>query len=302
MVITTSTLMPVMAFGGACACGFMTWRYGRLARAVADTPTAKVRSAPQGYVELSGRAKIGPDGLLRGPLSGQPCVWFRYRVEKRHSDGKWKVADQGTSDAAFSLSDETGTCLLYPDGAQVMGVRSRRWFGERPPPERSFSSDLVGTLRAVSDWLEGFASAGQRYRYTEQRIQAGDRLHALGWFRTVGGASELPNTRRELSDLLEDWKRDPRRMALFDRNGDGQVDVVEWDAAVKVAEHQLEQDRLSQPLAPELHTMTRPQSAGRPFLVSTQGEASLVQSCRLRTVAAGAGMLVAGGYLVWALG
>ncbi len=302
MVITSNTLLPVMAFGGACTCGYLTWRYGRLARAVADTPTAKVRSAPQGYVELMGFAEVGPGGPLQAPLSGRECVWFRYRVEKPHSDGKWKLVEQGSSDAAFGLRDDTGECLLYPGGAQMMGVKSRRWLGERPPPERGFTDGLVGTLRAMSEWLEGLSSGGQRYRYTEQRIAAGDRLHALGWFRTLGGASELPDTRQELSHLLESWKRDSRRMSLFDRDGDGQVDVVEWEAAVRVAEHQLDQTQLHRPLTPELHAMTRPQAAGRPFLLSTHGEESLVRSCRLRTVAAAAGMLACGGYLVWALG
>ena len=46
----------------------------RRARLMEDTPTSKIRSAAQGYVELSGRVRM-PEGVsIRCPLSDTGCA------------------------------------------------------------------------------------------------------------------------------------------------------------------------------------------------------------------------------------
>jgi hypothetical protein len=297
-----SFLSPILAFGGFWVCLYLAWRYFRYARALTDTPTARIRSAPQGYVELSGLALNGPEGPVAAPLSGSPCVWYRFRVEKRAGDGKWKVVDRGASEAPFILRDDTGECVVYPKGADVMGSRSRRWTGDRPLRGAATTTGVLASVRAFSAWLDGIGLAGARYRYTEQRIGVGVQLHVLGLFRTIGGASELPDARRELADLLESWKRDERRMAVFDRNGDGRVDETEWSAAVTVATRQLDKATLNRPNSPELHTLVRPDTSDRPFLLAASSESRLVRGYQLRMAAATAGLLVSGGYLVWMVG
>ena len=86
----------------------------RHVRAVADTPTSKVASAAQGYVELIGigRPFDGPPVLAK--LSMSPCLWFRYLVERR-SDNKWKTESKGESDASFLLDDGSAICVVDPE-------------------------------------------------------------------------------------------------------------------------------------------------------------------------------------------
>jgi hypothetical protein len=79
----------------------------RRSRAVADTPTSRVASAPQGYVELFGRAKPHPGMSMTSPVSMRPCVWFRYRIEEQ-SGNKWKEVGSGMSTDTFLLDDGTG--------------------------------------------------------------------------------------------------------------------------------------------------------------------------------------------------
>jgi hypothetical protein len=129
------------------------------------------------------------------------------------------------SDALFWLIDETGRCVLDPDGAEVIKTGRDVWYGD------GGSSRLKGMEHGLPSWLAGLRGLSADYRYTEQRILPGEEIHVLGLFRTVAGIGEAPNTRRELSRLLEDWKKDSRRMALFDRNGDGHIDAGEWEAA-----------------------------------------------------------------------
>ena len=54
----------------------------RRARAVADTPTSRIASAAQGYVELIGIGKpLGGQPVI-SPANHLPCLWYRYRIEQ----------------------------------------------------------------------------------------------------------------------------------------------------------------------------------------------------------------------------
>jgi hypothetical protein len=85
-----------------------------------------------------------------------------------------------------------------------------------------------------------------------------EELHVIGLFRTVGGLREAPDTRREVADLLERWKRDPRRMALFDRRRNGRIDPDEWEAARRAAYRQVQREQLQQATQPDVHLMADP--------------------------------------------
>ena len=113
-----------MAFSvGACVGGGW-WCIKRLseARFLLNTPTSKIRSAAQGYVELYGVLDELPDGQLRAPLTGTPCLWWRFKIEEYDDDGKrkrWRVIESGVSEALVRLKDATGECLINPKDAEV---------------------------------------------------------------------------------------------------------------------------------------------------------------------------------------
>ena len=66
------------------------WRANfRRARAVADTPTSRIASAHQGYVELHGVARSDQPEPMRAPLTKRPCVWYRYTIERKGGKNKW---------------------------------------------------------------------------------------------------------------------------------------------------------------------------------------------------------------------
>ena len=55
--------------------------YATLARKrlIEDTPTSRIRSAPQGFVELAGVAGVFEGEPIIAPLTQRPCCWYRYR-------------------------------------------------------------------------------------------------------------------------------------------------------------------------------------------------------------------------------
>ena len=151
-----------MAFSvGACVGGGW-WCIKRLseARFLLNTPTSKIRSAAQGYVELYGTLDELPGGQLEAPLTGTACLWWRFKIEEYDDDGKrkrWRVIERGVSEALVRLKDATGECLINPKGAEVRPSTRQVWSGsERHPRGLSEGVGLLGML----------FSAGSQYRYT----------------------------------------------------------------------------------------------------------------------------------------
>ncbi|HWU69600.1 MAG TPA: GIDE domain-containing protein [Stenotrophobium sp.] len=269
---------------GICAvfsllCFGATFFWLRRARMLEDTPTSLIRSAAQGYVELRGRAGLMPGPVILSPLSNTRCVWWRYTVEERQRSGnrdEWRVIDKNTSDDLFLLSDTTGDCIIDPDHASIRPSVTRRWRGPTPKPGRG----------PDGSWI----SFGN-YRYREQLIRIGDVLYALGWFRTQGAERAFDES-DDARALLAEWKRDQAQLLKrFDSNGDGQIDMQEWEAARRAALEEVRQQAVQNAINPDLHVLSKPRDH-RPFIISTLSQAA--QARRLRWQAAASLVAAAG--------
>jgi len=100
----------IAASGVSVASFYYAFRCFVRMRIIEDTPTAKIRSAHQGYLELSGTAQSMAGEPLLAPLSGTPCCWYRFKIEKR-GDKNWRTVESDTCDSLFQLQDSTGLCL-----------------------------------------------------------------------------------------------------------------------------------------------------------------------------------------------
>lgn len=209
----------------------MRWR-----RAIVDTPTSRVASAAQGFVELIGVGQPLADTQLLSPFTQLPCLWYRYTVE-RQEDNDWKQVDRGESDLPFNLQDDSGRCEIDPVGAQILTTHKE--------------------IRTQGD-----------ERHTEYVLLKGDRLYALGDFVSFSGAQVVLNTRLDVGDLLADWKADQadlQRRFDLDRNGD--IDDAEWQAARQAAEREVAQRHQTIRNQPTQHRLRKPASR-KPYLIA----------------------------------
>ena len=261
-----------MAFSvGACVGGGW-WCIKRLseARFLLNTPTSKIRSAAQGYVELYGVLDELPDGQLRAPLTGTPCLWWRFKIEEYDDDGKrkrWRVIESGVSAALVRLKDATGECLINPKGAEVRPSTRQVWSGsERHPRGLSEGVGLLGML----------FSAGSQYRYTEERLHVGQPLYAIGDFRTQGGTEAFDLTLAQ-GAVVREWKSDFAGMLQrFDSNGDGQLDPAEWERMRESARVEAQRRQVGRGEVPVHHQLRKPGEAS-PFILSNHGEDELAR-------------------------
>lgn len=264
-------LLPVL-MALASAAGALSMAFNlRRARTIEDTPTAKIRSAAQGYVELNGFARADTEAPLLAPLTGKPCLWYRYSIESYQRGGKnsrWQTIESGTSERLFLLDDSTGHCHVDPRRAEVSVLTRQSWQGRQRHPLQPGGS-VLGQL------------FGGNYRYTEQRIEADDWLYVLGWFETLHAPGPAQQAQARMKTLLNTWKQDrDALLARFDRNGDGELDLQEWEQARQAATREAHHYALQQPAPIPVNTIGIPPLRDRPFLIATRDPQHLARHYR----------------------
>ena len=279
----------------------VTWRKNR---AAADTPTSRVRSAAQGYVELAGRGATLPDSPNRAPLTGLPCTWWLYRIEARGRRGRprlwsglgnWSTLQSATSEAPFVLDDGTGQCLIDPRGADVFPGTKDVWYGSTDWPDGVRIPNGGGVL----GWILKVCDGG-KYRYTEHRLEENERLCAVGSYRSVRGLSvDRPDL--AVAGLLHEWKRDQASLlARFDANHDGVLSAAEWERTRAAARGQVSADACSRGSTPAVSVLSKP-ADGRAFLLAADDQQTLARRLRRRAAAGAVAFVASCGALTWAL-
>lgn len=206
-------------------------------RLIHDLPTSKIASAAQGYVELSGRSAQISGVPVTSRSSGLPCCWYRYYIERETSDNKWVYEDSGASNELFLLTDDSGECVISPEGAEVLTSRKKTW---------------------TSDG----------YRHTEWLLLPRDRLYAIGEFTTVSGAVTELDESRDVGELMAAWKKNPSQLlARFDLNNDGSIDLKEWELARLQARREVRQRQQDIRSRDGVNLLRQP-SDGRLFLLA----------------------------------
>lgn len=228
--------------------GFFAWMgNARRSRLILDTPTSRIASAAQGYVEFVGHAKSAPESPLLSKLTLLPCVWYRYVIEhKKDSEKGYEIVDQGVSDDTILIDDGSGQCFIDPDHAEIITSHKQVW------------------------------NKGD-YRYTEYLLSPLDTLYAIGEFTTLGGANSSLNFKEDLNALLAEWKRDKTQLhERFDLNKDGEIDPREWELAVLQAKREIVRQHGEIRLQDGTHLMRKPKD-GRLFLLSNLSEQRLAR-------------------------
>ncbi|WP_407898541.1 hypothetical protein [Ferrigenium sp. UT5] len=205
-------------------------------RLIVGTPTSRIASAAQGYVELLGNAR--PEGApILSKYLMLPCLWYRYQVERKNHKNQWRTVETGESSAPFRLDDGSGDCVIDPRGAEIIARHKDNW--------------RVGNER-----------------YTEWKLLEQDEVYALGEFKTIGGSNDPVTHDKLVKQVLSDWKLDNANMLQrFDLNGNGLLDMDEWLLARQAAKREARKRLDAARAKPDTHFMLKPRD-GRLFLIS----------------------------------
>lgn len=221
-------------------------------RTVSGMATSRIGSAAQGYVELIGNGEAYGTPIL-SRYSLLPCLWCRYKLERRSIDHKeWHTEESGENSAPFIIDDGTGKCIVDPQGAEIL-------------------------TRHKDSWMKG------DHRYTEWKLIDIDTIYALGEFKTIGGSNTTLTHDELVKQVLSEWKMNNEDLLKrFDLNNNGVLDMQEWMLARSAAKREAEK-RLNEALAePDTNFMLRPHD-GRLFLISNFDQDKLARRYRLWT-------------------
>jgi len=235
----SGTLWPY-ALAAMAVVSFFAWiaAYRRY-RQIHDLPTSNVASAAQGYVELFGSSEQVSGQPVVSRLTGLPCCWFRYYIERKSSDDKWTYEDSGASNAHFLLVDDSGECVISPEGAEVISSRKQTW------------------------------EQGD-HRYTEWLLLPKGTLYAIGEFTTQGGSNAELDERSDVGATLADWKQDRATLLeRFDLNRDGTLDLKEWELARLQARREVQKKHAEIRSRDGVHILRKPRD-GRLFLLASE--------------------------------
>ena len=198
---------PWMAFGAAA---LSLWAWSRTRghfRQIADIPTARIASAPQGYIELTGQGDLLPEYPIVSPLTGLPCLWYEYRVER--GDGqKRETVRSGVSEWPFLLSDGSGRVLVETLDARVISRHTQQW------------------------------QRGEEY-FTETVLLKQEALYVLGEHTHPAADAGNSALDRQRNAILSEWKSDQQALIeRFDTDRNGRIDAQEWENARQAAQQQ----------------------------------------------------------------
>lgn len=239
-----------IATGVCVRSAYLAFRALRWRRLIQDMPTSRTRSAPQGYIELSGMAKMMDGPPILSPVSRRECVWWRLVTEKR-SNNEWVRVSSEQSDSLFLLQDDVGHCVVDPDGAEVTSAHRR--------------------VSTATDSMLGGRITTRTRRHTEHYIMPFDTLFVIGWHRTFESTAGW-DPDAELIEKLRQWKSDQSTLLdRFDANNDGRIDDEEWALARREARKELLDEHREAQKQPGVNVIGAPDDA-RPFLIAAQHE------------------------------
>jgi hypothetical protein len=140
--------------GALCFLGFTYFAFRRIKvkRMIENIPTTASIGVSVGLAEVKGKIRLIQEKPLDGPVSNQPCVWYRYLIEERRGSGKnarWVKISDNIFFQRFYCEDEEGRLVIDPKGANL-------------------------TSRHKKVKREG------SMRYSEWLLKPGDKLYALG--------------------------------------------------------------------------------------------------------------------------
>ncbi|PID50526.1 MAG: hypothetical protein CR991_01020 [Proteobacteria bacterium] len=202
-------------FVPAILCLYLSLEHYRRYRLIVDTPTTHLSTGAQGYVELHGMARLLENETFRGRFNLPPTVWM----------------PGVCTTEPFILDDGYGTCLLYPNKAEV------------------------------------FASNSDTH-HNVVAIFAGQMLYVLGELRTSSGVNAQTDLHLRTSQILSQWKQQPHILLEgYDKDSNGKLDPEEWEAVRQQALEQAKTDIQEDQLQTATHVIDQP-TGNRLFMIT----------------------------------
>lgn len=181
-----SSAVVVGVVVAVAAVGVVAWWYSpdqQTKRRLKKEPVLRIpEAAGRGRARVTGW--VVDQGLtLRGPLSGQPCAWYRLKIEQYRSSGRsghWSTVVKEEQGADFLVDDGAGVARVRwcsPRVASPVESLSRSGAFDDPTPDERALLDRHGVEPST------FLGFNKTFRYSEAILRPGEKVTVLGEVR-----------------------------------------------------------------------------------------------------------------------
>jgi hypothetical protein len=210
-------LVAALAFGG----GYLMlrgFRMFRLRRKIEDLATSPIASAPQGLVEVRGRAFSLHHGQVVDCM-GLPCVFVDYEISKGSGKSR-RTLRKGREGGRFVIEDETGTVHVIATDAELHFKEELKHWSSVPEVHRKRLLDSGGDAFLLKPL--GLGSLGHMdMDIKERKLLPGSPVYAIGVLRSRSREPEAEildtmGTRRKVSPVGGIMKHPVHPLVLAD--------------------------------------------------------------------------------------
>jgi len=264
---TVSGVIFALETALALFCFYQAVRYYKYVLFLGNIPTARARSASQGYVELIGKARPMSTSPLYVPDMDIPCVWYEYEYKIGQGDDSQTIYKR--ADQSFLVDDDTGTCRIDPLYIKFITKNSKK---------RSLTGSLVDYSGVT--WVRW--------------IEVGEEVHVYGNFTSLyidygKQGKDLKKSR------LKKLKNDHERLMIYDKNRDGNIGIDEWEEARRDVDEEVDRYIMDKQKTVKdnfyENVLKPPEDKHLPYLVSAYRETGIISRYRIYS----------GGYLLGGL-
>lgn len=225
-------LLILLPIASALFCLYYALRFLKASWQLKNIPISKLRSAAQGYVELSGKA----DWLfpMTAELSGTPCVWYHCAIDIQKTmqteegiQKYWEPIEDNQSTLPFVLKDDHTECIILPEGAEILPMHVQIWTGSKRAPNQEKDRSFLNIL--ADFFVEKYL-----YQYREYRIEKNDSLYVTGNFLTVQADNPLIQDQSHLQHYLKTMQRQSLNVITGKNLGEKNTFLISSQAEDKI--------------------------------------------------------------------
>jgi hypothetical protein len=150
----------------------------------------RTRGVASGPVDLRGRCRPLEESSLTAPVTGEPALCYRWRLEReagRVTRPVWQTLESGDERTAFDLVTDDDTVRVTPTGADLDLETDEELLLET-------REDLPDSIENCLEEVPEFGDE-ERYRLVEERLEGGDRVSLTGRLSKSSGTSTVAGPR-----------------------------------------------------------------------------------------------------------
>lgn len=248
----------------------------KLGRTIEDAPASKISSGALGtYVAIQGRIINDHENNLIAPLSGVPCVFYRYLIRLGRIGG---ISADLFSSNEVTIKDGTGSkAKVLINLAEIITNKTSKIDIvaqiDSPVPERFYKFLKDNRIELLDPSSNPMYRIGSTYKVHEDVFKPDDQIYVLGFaqspFKSPKRVKKTPFAIfKKAKQLIQG---DPELQKRFDANQDGKLDFneLEQGAAVLGREmHSKNRKESVEPPMPDCKMVFKKTDARHPFVVS----------------------------------